>query len=131
MMISFENSAKGLCVSCGRRFSDDLKSEWICLKCRKVCAVHPTALPERLGPFITDVKSECCGADVKQFGRITCSDSCHENFVKEMEKQFGVFKKVVDEGTGKAYRVPTRDFIERGLTYEDLRMGKYPLWEVY
>jgi len=59
-------------------------------------------------------------------GRATCSDDCHEKLVEMLEREFGRYKKVVGVVTGKAYRVPTRDIIEKGLRYEDL--GKYPEW---
>lgn len=60
-------------------------------------------------------------------GRKTCSENCHDEFVKFLEKKFGATKKVVDITTGIAYNVTTRDIIERGLTWEDLK--KYPAWE--
>jgi len=45
-----------------------------------------------------------------------------------MEKEFGIYKKVVDIDTGKIHRVPTRDIIEKGLRQQDLR--RYPEWEM-
>ena len=61
-------------------------------------------------------------------GRMTCGrDDCHEKFVAQMETEFGHFKKVVDVTTGKVYRVPTRDIIERGLRFQDL--PNYPEWK--
>ena len=60
-------------------------------------------------------------------GRITCSERCHEEFIKFGEGKFGTVKKVIDATTGIAYVVPTRDIIERGLAQKDL--AKYPLWE--
>jgi hypothetical protein len=47
--------------------------------------------------------------------------------VSKLVKIFGEFKKVVDAVTGKAYRVPTRDIIEKGLRHADL--VKYPEWK--
>lgn len=60
-------------------------------------------------------------------GRITCSERCHEEFIKFGENKFGIAKKVIDATTGIAYKVPTRDIIERGLAQQDL--AKYPFWE--
>ncbi|MDH5440036.1 MAG: hypothetical protein OEZ48_08520 [Candidatus Bathyarchaeota archaeon] len=42
-------------------------------------------------------------------------------------KEFGEFKKIVDVETGTAYKVPTREVLERGLRWEDLK--KYPKWD--
>lgn len=75
---------------------------------------------------IVEIKSKCCKANVFQHVRVTCSDECHEELVKQLEEKFGKYKKVTDEG-GKSYRVPTRDIIERGLKYEDL--SNYEMWE--
>jgi hypothetical protein len=60
-------------------------------------------------------------------GRMTCSEKCHEEFIKLGEKKFGVNKKVVDIATGIAYCVPTRVIMEKGLAGEDL--PKYPIWK--
>lgn len=59
-------------------------------------------------------------------GKMTCSDYCHEEFIKYSEDKFGKVKKVVDQTTGIAYNVPTRDLIEIGLIWQDL--PKYPQW---
>jgi len=56
----------------------------------------------------------------------TCSDECHKKFVQEMIKQFGKYKRVEDMETGKEYKVPTEDIIEKGLKHADL--VKYPKW---
>jgi hypothetical protein len=64
-----------------------------------------------------------CGLPVTD-GRKTCSERCHEEFIKFAEKTFGVTKKVVDITTGITYNVPTRDIIEIGLDWKDLK--KYP-----
>ncbi len=61
--------------------------------------------------------------DIKN--RITCSQKCHEEFIKFAERKFGTIKKVVCVETGKTYQVPTRDIIEKGLTWRDL--PKYPV----
>ena len=76
--------------------------------------------------FIADIKSKCCGADVENMQKTTCKPECHEKMVKEMEQKFGEFKKVTDQPTGIAYRVPSRDIIEKGLNQKDLH--KYPKW---
>jgi len=70
--------------------------------------------------MLIDIKSECCKADVQPIGRLTCSDNCHESFAKQLERKFGKVKKVIDDTTGVAYKVPTRDIIENGLTWQDL-----------
>lgn len=58
---------------------------------------------------------------------LTCSDGCHEELVKRLIADLGEFKKVVRQSTGVAYKVPTKDIIERGLKEENL--DQYPLWE--
>lgn len=60
-------------------------------------------------------------------GRMTCSENCHEEFVKFCEEQYGATKKVVDNTTGISYNVPTRDIVEKGLKWEDLH--NYPRCE--
>ena len=71
-------------------------------------------------------KCVICGAPRLPL-RYTCSDECHEKFVDKMEREYGVYKKVTDALTGRSYRVPTRDVIERGLRWGDLR--NYPEWD--
>ncbi|MBA7709036.1 hypothetical protein ES703_117943 [subsurface metagenome] len=41
--------------------------------------------------------------------------------------QFGEFKKVARMSTGVAYKVPTRDIIEKGILEQEL--DQYPKWE--
>jgi len=43
-----------------------------------------------------------------------------------MERRFGQYKKVVRMTTGVAYKVPTKDIIERGLKQQEL--DRYPVW---
>jgi hypothetical protein len=63
-----------------------------------------------------------------QAGReATCSDECHEEFIRRVITQFGEFKKVVRQSTGIAYKVPTRDIVDKGLKEEEL--DQYPIWE--
>jgi len=69
-----------------------------------------------------------CDVPYDQGREMTCSDRCHEEFVKRLIAVFGEFKKVVRQSTGVAYKVPTRDIIiEKGLKEEEL--DRYPLWE--
>lgn len=60
-------------------------------------------------------------------GRMTCSKNCHEEFIKFCENEYGIFKKIVDSTTGISYKVPTRDIVEKGLSWKDL--DKYPQWK--
>ncbi len=66
-----------------------------------------------------------CGAPCSEF-LVTCSKECHEKLVDRLEREFGIYKKVVDGETGKVHRIPTRDIIEKGLIYQDLK--NYPEW---
>ncbi len=47
--------------------------------------------------------------------------------LEKLLEEHGYFKKVIDEKTGIAYKVPTRIIITEGLSYADLQ--KYPHWE--
>ena len=47
--------------------------------------------------------------------------------LKEMIKEFGEYKQVIDAKSGVAYKVPTKDIITKGLKQQDL--DKYPIWE--
>lgn len=58
---------------------------------------------------------------------ITCSPACHEELVRRVEEKCGKFKQVVRMTTGEAFKVPTRDIIERGIREQEL--DKYPKWE--
>ncbi len=58
---------------------------------------------------------------------LTCSDECHEELVRRLAADSGEFKKVVRLSTGVAYKVPTRDIIEKEIRVENL--GQYPIWE--
>lgn len=73
-----------------------------------------------------DVKSVCCNSDIELNQKITCGDNCHEKFVIKMIQEHGLFKKVIDQTTNIAYKVPTRTIIEEGLKQEDLE--NYPVW---
>jgi len=50
-----------------------------------------------------------------------------EELVRRLIDQFGEFKKVVRMTTGEAFKVPTRDIIEKGIREQDL--DQYPKWE--
>jgi len=68
-----------------------------------------------------------CGKPYVNGRLLTCSEECHRKLVERLIREFGEYKKVVDAETGKVYKVPVRDIIEKGLRYRDLI--KYPLWE--
>jgi hypothetical protein len=72
--------------------------------------------------------TKCVICDQPYFGgrQFTCSDACHEEMVNRLVTKYGEFKKVISLRTRKAYKVPTRDIIEKGLLEQDL--DKYPLW---
>ena len=71
---------------------------------------------------------KCCICDREyEVGRkLTCSDKCHAELGRRLIARFGEFKKVVRKSTGVAYKVPTRDIIERGIREQDL--DRYPIW---
>lgn len=73
-----------------------------------------------------DVKSKCCNADIQSNQKITCSDDCHEKFIVKMLEEHGTYKKVIDQDSGLAYKIPTRLIIEKGLRQQDLM--NYPRW---
>ncbi len=54
-------------------------------------------------------------------------DGSRERLIHELIVRFGEFKKVVRMHTGVAYKVPTRDILEKGIREQDL--DRYPLWE--
>ena len=58
---------------------------------------------------------------------MTCSEECHDELARHLIDQFGEFKKVIRMTTGEAFKVPTRDIIERGLREKEL--DRYPLWK--
>lgn len=68
-----------------------------------------------------------CGNTFEHGREVTCSDACHEELVNRLVAQFGEFKKVVRASTGEAFKVPTRDIIEKGVREQDL--DNYPRWE--
>ena len=126
-MIRWEWQIDGSCVACGQLIPD--QGVCICRSCRRVCRVtmgpaSPSPVPEDSVYALLDVKSECCGADVDVQTKVTCSDTCHEVLVADIERKFGAEKIVVDIATGRKHRVPTRVLIERGLRTEEL--PQYP-----
>jgi hypothetical protein len=134
VVITWENVPRGKCVVC----SSDLKDRgyYYCLSCGGVTEIEFRPLggggPKmiQINPvlFLADARSRCCRADLEVRTRITCSDNCHRIFVRALIGQFGEFKRVVDQTTGKSYRVPTKEIIEKGLKWRDLSK-KYPEWE--
>lgn len=68
-----------------------------------------------------------CGKPFLRGRFYTCSEDCHRKLVDDLVARFGEFKRVVDAETGKTYKVPTRDILEKGLKHEDL--VKYPEWK--
>ncbi len=76
---------------------------------------------EDLGINFVMTKCGICGASLGLGYKITCSDDCHEKLIHRFEERFGLFKRVIDEETQIAYRVPIRDIIEKGLRQQDLK----------
>jgi len=82
------------------------------------------------GHLLSNMKFRVCVVCGKLYkvGRFyTCSEGCHERFVDGIVEEFGESKRIVDAVTGTAYKVPTREVLERGLRHEDLK--KYPKWK--
>ena len=68
-----------------------------------------------------------CGTSYTNGRVLTCSQKCHNELASTLIARFGEFKKVVQAHTGVAYKVPTRDILEKGIREQDL--DQYPLWE--
>lgn len=68
-----------------------------------------------------------CGKFYTDGRESTCSQGCHDVLVDRLVDQLGEFKKVVRMSTGVAYKVPTRDILEKSINEQDL--DQYPLWE--
>ena len=47
--------------------------------------------------------------------------------LEQLARKFGEYKKIIDQETGIAYKVPTIDILTKGLNYKDL--PNYPRWE--
>jgi hypothetical protein len=103
-----QNSPEHPCERCGSTSTCDcpIETQWITSR-ERTCVV--------------------CGSSYLGGHVYTCSEICHEKFVSKLIAEFGEFKKVVDVMTRKAYRVPTRDIVEKGLRHRDLT--KYPKWK--
>jgi hypothetical protein len=76
---------------------------------------------------MTMIKCAVCDTVFESQGQITCSDHCHEEFIRYMSWRYGEFKKVVRASTGEAFKVPIADIIECGVKEQDL--DRYPKWE--
>ncbi len=119
MTIDWSGAHRGLCAICLEPIPS--AGAFVCRSCGRVCDVElRPSTPYRGTVFITDARSKCCGADIENAKRVTCSDRCHERFVEELEREFGAVKIVVDEATGKRHLVPTRTIIERGVRQDEL-----------
>jgi hypothetical protein len=111
------NIVAGFCIVCGNSIPEPLR----CRACGQSCEARAYGTPD---PTVFNALSVCHGADVDV--RTTCSEEHHELLVEQTVAAFGAVKKVVDSATGKAYAVPTRDIIEKGLRWADL--PDYPEW---
>lgn len=67
-----------------------------------------------------------CGTPYFGGRQFTCSESCHQELVNRLIAQFGEFKMVVRASTGEAFKIPTRDIIEKGVREQEL--DQYPHW---
>jgi len=79
------------CVVCGNPIHLP-PSPFRCQKCGESCeGVAPKeSIPKQdkhPEPYFADIKSKCCNADVNT-PKITCSDECHEVWVRIVEAQF-------------------------------------------
>jgi len=68
-----------------------------------------------------------CGTPYFGGRQFTCSDACHEELLNRLVAKHGQFKTVLRSSTGEAFKVPTRDIIEKGIREQDL--DRYPRWE--
>lgn len=126
--MKIKNLENNQCVICDNKLPEDVISV-ICMQCEKPCQVTMTEVKHHPAELfgIYDAKSKCCDHDVFITGMQTCSPICHENLIKDLEQQFGIYKQVVDEHSGIAYKVPTRYIIEHGLHQQDL--PSFPRWD--
>ncbi len=58
---------------------------------------------------------------------LTCSDACHKVLVDRLEMTFGKYKKITVISTGRSYRVPVRDILEKGVNTDSVQT--YPEWQ--
>ncbi len=68
-----------------------------------------------------------CGISYTNGRALTCSQKCHDELVSTLIARFGEFKKVIRARTGVAYKVHTRDIVEKGISEQNL--DQYPRWE--
>lgn len=118
--IHWKNVKDNLCVVC--KISLDSQSYYKCNQCYQICKVTHTIISKE----IMDVKSGCCNADIESHTKITCGNYCHEKFILKMIHEHGLYKKVIDQESSIAYKIPTRLIIEDGLRQQDLK--NYPRW---
>jgi len=123
--IHWKHVTESLCVIC--KISLDTPSYFICNECNKICQIIQSKISNSVQ--IVDIKSTCCNSDIESHQRITCGDDCHEKFIEKMLTEHGLFKKVIDQETNIAYKVPTRIIIEEGLKQEELK--NFPEWSKY
>ncbi len=116
----WKNVKNNLCLMCDTSLGSS--SYYTCNKCSKICKVNFHTVSKE----IMDVKSVCCNADIQSNNKITCGSKCHEKFVLKMIKKYGLYKKVMDQQTNTAYKIPTRLIIEDGVTQKELK--NYPVW---
>ena len=117
--INWKNTDDSLCIMCKANLN---QGYYICNKCKKICQVVHTEYSKQ----IIDYKSVCCNSDVEIHSKPTCGDDCHEKFIVKMLEEYGTYKKVIDQASGLAYKIPTRLIIEKGLRQQDLM--NYPRW---
>jgi hypothetical protein len=83
--------------------------------------------PDLRVPRKLNVLCVICGKFYTGGRGMTCSKPCHDELVDRLVAQFGEFRKVVRMRTGEAFKVPTRDIIEKGIREQYL--DRYPRWE--
>lgn len=78
----------------------------------------------KLGTVLT----RCIICYTPYFGgrQFTCSEACHDELIKRLIEKWGEFRMVVRMKTGEAFKVPTRDILEKGVREQDL--DRYPVW---
>lgn len=107
------------CVICGKPIKE---SYFVCLYCKNPCEIY---LPEEynleIGYVTTRIISKCCNGDISQeYVNITCSAQCHEEYVKEMEVNFGKYQTIFDNLNNVYRLVPLRIIIEKGINRDEL-----------
>jgi hypothetical protein len=91
------------------------------------CREHCFVIAQLGHRILTHPKCVVCGASYSGGRELTCSDACHEELANRMVSIYGEFKKIIRASTGEAFKVPTRDIIERGVREQEL--DQYPRWE--